>query len=510
MNLRRLVPSAVASLLICAWLVSLPAGGQSVKTSGSENAETGTDAGNRAEPEQDDVRQREEWFYRQRRYPLSAIPGRARLDALERKEQMRRALGKKLRGAAAARIRAEEANGATSPAANSQANLTSWTAIGPMPTVSSGGGVGLVSGRITSIAVDPTNSNIVYLGGAQGGVWKSTDGGTNWATTFDTEKTLAIGAIAIDPSSCVPGPCTTLYIGTGEQNFSGDSYYGAGIYKSTDGGATWSQTPGTVLNVPGIPSFTGPFNQTVGGVHVSAIVVHPTNAMRIFAGVQIFENVGGGATSGLYCSDDGGNSWEQVISGAIGTDVAIHPGGAVGYAALGSNNGDTASGDPTGQNGVYKSSGVNLPCASQSWTLVSEAPIPLGTAAGTIRLGLAPSDPMANTVYAAVTNAGSTVHSTLAGVFKTTDGGASWTTVTPPLVGSPAVSFCDPQCDYDMAIKVHPTDPQTVIVGGSRTLNGNQPFFLLRTNNGGASWQSIATDGTNTLHVDQHAVAFGF
>ena len=513
MNLRRLVPSAVTSLLLCGWLVSLPAGGQSVRSRGSESAEAGAEGENRAQEQRDDVRRREEWFYRQRRYPLSAIPGRARLDALERKEEMRRALGKKLRAAAAARRRAEEANGATSPTANSQANVTSWTAIGPMPTVSSGGGVGVVSGRVTAIAVDPTNSNIVYLGGAQGGVWKSTDGGTNWATTFDTEKTLAIGAIAIDPSSCVPGPCTTLYIGTGEQNFSGDSYYGAGIYKSTDGGATWSQTAGTVLNVPRIPSFIGPFNQTVGGVRVSAIVVHPTNAMRIFAGVQIFENVGGGATSGLYCSDDGGNSWERVISGAIGTDVAIHPGGVTGYAALGSNTGDTASGDPTGQNGVYKSSGVNLPCANETWTLVSGAPLPLGTAAGTIRLGLAPSDATANTLYAAVANPESTTppyNTTLAGVFKSVDGGASWTTVTPPLAGSPAVSFCDPQCDYDMAIKVHPTDAQTVIVGGSRTFKGSQPFFLLRTNNAGASWQSIATDGVNTLHVDQHAIAFGF
>src|SRR5208282_3433565 len=313
-------------------------------------------------------------FYRQRRYPLSAIPGRARLDALERKVQMRRALGKKLRGAAAARIRAEQANGATSPAANSQANLTSWTAIGPMPTVSSGGGVGLVSGRITSIAVDPTNSNIVYLGGAQGGVWKSTDGGTNWATTFDTEKTLAIGSIAIDPSSCAAGPCTTVYVGTGEQNFSGDSYYGAGIYKSTDGGATWNQTAGTVLNVPGIASFTGPFNQTVGGIHVSTIVVHPQIATRIFAGVQIFENVGGGANSGIYCSDDGGNSWQQVISGAIGTDVAIHPLGLTGYAALGSNNEDTDMRGPTGQNGVYKTTSANQTCASQTWTLISKTP----------------------------------------------------------------------------------------------------------------------------------------
>src|SRR5208282_1785045 len=143
------------------------------------------------------------------------------------------------------------ANGGGALPASWLALSTTWTAIGPMPTVLPGGGVNLVSGRVTAIAVDPTNPNIVYVGGAQGGVWKSTNGGANWTTTFDTEKTLAIGSIAIDPSSCAAGPCTTVYVGTGEQNFSGDSYYGAGIYKSTDGGATWNQTAGTVLNVPG-------------------------------------------------------------------------------------------------------------------------------------------------------------------------------------------------------------------------------------------------------------------
>jgi len=289
---------AVAGVVALAgWLISMPLGAQSagnqppVKRARGEGDENPTRGG---EDERDDVRRREEWFYRQRRYPRAGIPGRARLDALERKEEMRRELREKLNRAAVVRGGSPTVNGAGFLPANSLALSTTWTGIGPMPTVSAGGGVVLVSGRVTAIAVDPTNSNIVYMGGAQGGVWKSTDGGAHWTFTFDTEKTLAIGSLAIDPSSCAPGPCTTLYVGTGEQNFSGDSYYGAGVYKSTDGGATWNQTAGTVLNVAGIPTFTGPFNQTVGGVHIGAIVVHPANAMRIFAGVQIFENVGGG------------------------------------------------------------------------------------------------------------------------------------------------------------------------------------------------------------------------
>lgn len=449
------------------------------------------------EDERDDVRGREEWFYRLRRYPLAHIPAGLRNSAWERKEAMRRALRERM---------------ARGPVMRSPLATGLWTSIGPMPTLSATG-AGLVSGRVTAIATDPTNANIVFVAGAQGGVWKSTDAGAHWTPTFDGEQTLAIGSLAIDPSSCAPGPCTTLYAGTGEQNFSGDSYYGAGVYKSTDGGNTWGQIPGEAVLNPqaGAPtSFlppAAPFNQAVGGVHIGAMVVHPSAPARLFAAVQIFENVGGGASSGLYCSEDGGNSWWQELSGAIGTDVAIHPNGTTGYAALGSNNGDTDPRSTTGQNGVFKSTNVNAPCASQTWTLISKTPVPLGTNAGTIRLGLAPSDASANTLYAAVANPIATVapfNTTLAGVFKTLNGGMTWTTVSP-------MDFCKNQCDYDLALKVHPTDANTVIAGGSAVPNGNQPFFLLRTNNGGTTWTQIAQDANGTLiHVDQHAIAFGF
>ncbi len=501
----------VASLVLAGWLISLPLRGQSTgdrpptanpRDDGDENSASGP------ESERDDVRGREEWFYRQRRYPLAAIPGGARLKALERKEEMRRAQREQRNGSGGA-------NASTFIALRMLASATAWTPIGPTPTADADPAVGLVSGRVTAIAVDPTNSNIVFVGGAQGGVWKSTDGGAHWLPMFDTEKTLAIGSIAIDPSSCAPAPCTTLYVGTGEQNFSGDSYYGAGIYKSTDGGMTWAQVLGeTILNPqPAAPdSFlppAAPFNQAVGGARIGALVVHPATPTRIFAAVQIFENVGGGASSGIYCSDDEGSTWTQVISGAIGTDVAINATAGIGYAALGSNNGDTDNRDTTGQNGVYKSVNVNAACASQTWTLVSKAPVPLATAAGTIRLGLAPSDASGNTLYAAVTNPISSTppfNTTLAGVFKTVNGGTTWTVVTP------SQDFCMNQCDYDLALKVHPNDANTVFAGGSAVRdNGGQPFFLLRTNDGGATWTQIAQDSGGTLlHVDQHAIAFGF
>src|SRR2546421_284497 len=92
-----------------------------------------------------------------------------------------------------------------------------------------------MTGRITSIVVDPTDPNTIYVGAAQGGVWKTTDRGRTWNPKTDHEDSLATGAIAIDPKKHL-----VLYVGTGEGNFSGDSYYGAGVLKTTDGGNVWT------------------------------------------------------------------------------------------------------------------------------------------------------------------------------------------------------------------------------------------------------------------------------
>src|SRR6266571_5617591 len=100
-----------------------------------------------------------------------------------------------------------------------------WTALGPAP-LPNGFGNNPVTGRVTAVVVDPTNSNKVYLGTAQGGVWRSLDGGTNWTSIFDNAQSLAIGAIALAPSAP-----TTLYVGTGETNRCGDCFFGVGLYR---------------------------------------------------------------------------------------------------------------------------------------------------------------------------------------------------------------------------------------------------------------------------------------
>jgi hypothetical protein len=133
------------------------------------------------------------------------------------------------------------------PAAAAPLSNTTWSAIGPAPqaTTSPPNGNTNVSGRITGVAVDPTNSNNIYIAAAGGGVWKTTNGGTAWTPLTDGQQTLSMGAIAVAPSNA-----NKIYAGTGEANNSADSNYGRGILTSNDGGATWSLStgPGGVLS----------------------------------------------------------------------------------------------------------------------------------------------------------------------------------------------------------------------------------------------------------------------
>src|SRR5437870_5496186 len=133
-------------------------------------------------------------------------------------------------------------------------SATSWTAIGPapIPNGQTDGVTTAVSGRVTAIAVHPTNPNTAYVGTAQGGLYRTLDGGTTWTALLDTATpgttggSLAIGAVAIAPSQP-----STVFVGTGESNLSLDSFFGAGLYRITNADTT-PPAPGSVSSpVPG-------------------------------------------------------------------------------------------------------------------------------------------------------------------------------------------------------------------------------------------------------------------
>ena len=369
---------------------------------------------------------------------------------------------------------APPAGGAVAPPA---ANSTNWTFIGPRPTRTNTD-LGFVTGRVTAIAVDPNNADTVYIGGAQGGVWKSTDAGATWTALGDTQASLAIGALAIDPTNS-----NVIYAGTGEQTNTARSYYGAGVLKSTDAGATWTQL--------GAAAFVGPFSSGFapgGGARISSIAIHPTNTSLLLAGVWITA----GPTSGIYCSDDAGATWRNILPGAAGSEVFFdRQSPNIAYAALGSTNGDS-------DNGVYRSTSANLPCAQQvgTWARVDTGASRLPTTdVGRIEIAQAPTSTGTGAVlYAGLENR---VSNGLMGFFRSNDGGLNWA----QLAATP--DYCTPRCGIAHTIAVHPNDANVVFAGGSTGAN-----YFVRTTNAGASWAAAQTGANSTrLAPEVHAMA---
>src|SRR5437870_5104945 len=442
-------------------------------------------------PEDEDfLKGREEWFLGDRTLPDGSVATGMRQRALKHVDRMietqRRMGWLPLESAA--------------PLATDFPGPSASTSIGPQPINVAPGvfpfnGSPSNSGRVAALAVDPRNPDVAFLGAAAGGVWKTIDAGLNWTPMTDNQPSLSIGSLAIDPTNS-----SIIYVGTGEQNFSGDSYSGAGVLKSTDGGATWTQQGANVFLGPGGGSFSS--SRLDGGAHIGAIVVDPLSPVGqhiALAGVFRFSSP---ALSGIYRTTDGGNSWTGPVagmSGAAGTAIVFHPtSSGVVYAAL------SASGDPT-LAGVYRSTDHGA-----TWTrMIGTAANPFPTTnVGRIDIDLARSTP--NTLFALVAKADGTG---LLGLWKTTNASnganADWIQQinTPDFCTSTGGS----QCFYDLTIRVSPNNANLLFAGGSSGDSQAVPFnyrALFRSTNGGANWSTVANGATSSLHVDLHALAF--
>jgi photosystem II stability/assembly factor-like uncharacterized protein len=318
------------------------------------------------------------------------------------------------------------------------------------------------TGRIAALATDPTNGNVIYVGAASGGVWKTTDGGQNWSPKTDFQASLNIGAIAVAPSNP-----SIIYAGTGEGDFVG--LQGKGVLKSSDGGNSWT--------LSGQSQFSGKT--------ISAIVVDPTNANRVLLTIA-----DGPAPAGIWRTLDGGTTWTNVaLSGASMTGLVMDPTNAqILYAAAGWVNGNAF-------NGVYRSTD-----GGTSWSFAGNFPSNSGGSnhVGRVSLAIARSAP--GTLYSVIADPsnGQNVYK----VMKTTNGN----TPNPASISWQSVgdfsTFGDQllhgQGWYGNVVTVDPFNANVVYAAG---------YKVWKSTNGGASWAKNP-DGNPKVHDDQHALAF--
>jgi hypothetical protein len=262
----------------------------------------------------DHAAQRDAWFYRGR-----VIPGKSSA------ELRRRAYQAKLK------MRAQRAAAlASQPKSSTPASLTSgsWTPLGPVPLASFATTSGIenynqVGGRATAVAIDPADptGNTIYIGGAQSGVWQSTNAANStannvtWIPLTDDQPTLSIGAIAIRPGNTNPTQSVIL-AATGEADNSSDSYFGLGILRSADGGNSWNLATtanGNSLSFAGLGGTRMAFS-TATGQTSTVVAAMATSTEGTVAGA-----VSSNTTPGLYTSQDAGQTWTY--------DALTDPGG---------------------------------------------------------------------------------------------------------------------------------------------------------------------------------------
>ena len=367
--------------------------------------------------------------------------------------------------------------------------IQGWQELGP----------GNVGGRTRAIVIDPTNDQILYAGGVAGGVFKTTDGGASWRPTGDDLLNLAVSSLIMDHSDPL-----TLYAGTGEGFFNGDAVRGLGIFKTTDGGETWSQLPGTVE--PAVP-FGAMFR-------CNKLAMSPNDSSRIYAATR----------TAIWRSTDAGETWEAVFDNPNNTALDGVPdanGSFAGFTDLAIRS-DTPAGQPdvifaaagsfsSGGDGLYRSTD-----GGDTWTQLGTTADLIRPDQGRMTIDIASSNN--DIIYVAMANNGdSGATGQFINVFRSTDGGDTWEPrvdfsheISPFLFSNlvfGAGCFGNGQFAqgwYDNIIKVDPSDPEVVWVGGVdlfRSDDGAQTFGI-------ASYWWLDNTFDAFVHADQHWLLF--
>jgi PKD repeat protein/photosystem II stability/assembly factor-like uncharacterized protein len=321
-----------------------------------------------------------------------------------------------------------------------------WELLGPTPIPNNGTGQLNGSGRLNCITFHPTNPNIIYVGAPAGGFWKSVDNGVTWTEYSFGLTRLGVSSIVIHPTNP-----DIIYIGTGDRD-AGDAP-GYGVWRTIDGGLTWSAR-----------------NAVMGNRTINELLMDPTNSNILIAA----------ASNGrIYRTTDGGANWTASPSLGINPkDIALHP---------------------TNSNIVYASGTTVHKSTDGGDTFVQ---ITNGVPGGAQRIALAVSPNQPNWVYLLAGGGSGLIE-----ISRSTDSGTSFVTrtTTPNILGYETNgSGTASQAWYDLVLAADPTDANVIYTGGVN---------MWKSVNGGSTMSCVSywvgpSGGVDGVHADQHALEF--
>lgn len=354
-------------------------------------------------------------------------------------------------------------------AASSNILSASWTPFGPFAVPNNMTGYmenGI--GRINCIAFHPTLPSTYFIGVAQGGLWKTVNDGLSWVPLTDNLPITRISDICIDPNDV-----NTIYISLCDFEYidvalnldwrKRNTHYGLGVYKTTDGGLTWSPTALSFQLTDGDASL------------IRRIIINPANSNQLVAC---------GAT-GIYTSANAGSSWIKTRDSLFWDMVQSPVNPTVLYAASG-----WLAASNTGAAAIYKSVDFGA-----TWAKLNTGIPPTGMVQR-IKIAIAPSDP--NYLYAFAVDAMDGTY----GIYKSVDAGANWAYIDPGvnLLGYDEGTSPGGQGTYDLGFSVHRTDKNKVYVGGVNVWASSDGAV---TFNPAAHW---TLNYGPTVHADIHFI----
>ncbi len=327
-------------------------------------------------------------------------------------------------------------------------------------------GPGNIGGRIRSILISSSDKNTILIGSVSGGIWKSTDGGASWLPKADDGNPITIG--------CMANFGDLVYAGTGEGWGNQDAVYGGGIYKSTDFGDSWlllSSTTGT-----NISKF----------LNILKLAFDPDG--NIYAVTKAYNEKDGLGNytfdGGLYKSTDGGINWSRISSTSIGNyyngcDAVALSSSTILFA--------------TEVDGIFRTTN-----GGTNWNQVTNGLPTFGFQ----RIVFAQDPGSLNTIYAVFH---SPTGDGLIGIYKSADGGDNWSALTKPgrLASTGNLSYLGDQGDYDNVMAVDPFNANNLYVGG---------VDMMKSTDGGSSWSQLTywdpSYGNPVVHADHHVITF--